>query len=760
MNSFISSSAGLETSFSLSIAARRPKCPEQRFCSPQTQVKRSFAVALGREAKREGHFDLLGHLCEARREGQHVRFAIMCLLIALALAFVWSCALPRTAYAYVDPSVMTYTIQALAGVAVALSAVAGVVIRRVRRKFIATFNIDESQGKAREGDVHAIDPASPEAGTLFARADQQAIKLREESAKTSETRNLERLTWKKRFAFALLICFFAAFIIFIAPAIEIFGGNDESLVFNMRAVWWISAVINTLLAVIAAALISALKPKLFTRVLLIVFCITIAAYVQTFFLNQGMMPADGGFIGWHEWYFVQKMIVSGLVWAAIIAVPLIASKNHRIAWLRGTAVVAACVIVMQAFGVGSVFMDSTSDNDHRGKPYVTSGELYTVSPEKNVIVFVPDTYDTALIEQALQKNPHLLDDFTGFTYFRNALGTMIPTQYALPYLLSGEKPLPDETLDEYRANRYERGELLPSLDEAGYSLGVYTDSAMFDYGREADRTTSQLTENIHPVGQLPIDILQTYFVLNQCALYREAPWILKPIFWYYTTDINNRMIASVEDASGNDELYELDDARFLETLKSKGLSFTDDSKTGAFRLIHLFGPHFPFNMDENGNHVMLNMSDQERQALGTLKVMEAYLDDLKKLGVYDDATIIITADHGIWREQDDPVQHPISPLLMVKPCQSAQEAAEPCIISDAPVSHEDVAPTIIEAIGGDASSFGSGTTVWDADDARTRTFDALTNAGGEGRRIVEYEVTGDVSDLSNWNKTGNEWSGA
>ena len=97
---------------------------------------------------------------------------------------------------------------------------------------------------------------------------------------------------------------------------------------------------------------------------------------------------------------------------------------------------------------------------------------------------------------------------------------------------------------------------------------------------------------------------------------------------------------------------------------------------------------------------------------------------------------------------------------MVKPCQSAQEAAEPCIISDAPVSHEDVAPTIIEAIGGDASSFGSGTTVWDADDARTRTFDALTNAGGEGRRIVEYEVTGDVSDLSNWNKTGNEWSGA
>ncbi len=42
-------------------------------------------------------------------------------------------AFPAPALAYVDPSVMTYTIQALAGVAVALSAVLGVAFRRSRR---------------------------------------------------------------------------------------------------------------------------------------------------------------------------------------------------------------------------------------------------------------------------------------------------------------------------------------------------------------------------------------------------------------------------------------------------------------------------------------------------------------------------------------------------------------------------------------------------------------------------------------------------
>ena len=35
------------------------------------------------------------------------------LAFSIALATIWSLALPKPAYAYVDPSVMTYTIQAL-----------------------------------------------------------------------------------------------------------------------------------------------------------------------------------------------------------------------------------------------------------------------------------------------------------------------------------------------------------------------------------------------------------------------------------------------------------------------------------------------------------------------------------------------------------------------------------------------------------------------------------------------------------------------
>ena len=65
----------------------------------------------------------------------------------LVVAFIASFAFTQVAWAYVDPSVMTYTIQALAGVAVALSAVAGVAFRRGRKHLYKLLDIDENAKK-------------------------------------------------------------------------------------------------------------------------------------------------------------------------------------------------------------------------------------------------------------------------------------------------------------------------------------------------------------------------------------------------------------------------------------------------------------------------------------------------------------------------------------------------------------------------------------------------------------------------------------
>ena len=77
------------------------------------------------------------------------------------LTFAWWALLPATAQAYVDPSVMTYTIQALAAVVVALSAVLGVAFRRSRKVLFRMLKIDENADKIVEGAVHKVDAKGP-----------------------------------------------------------------------------------------------------------------------------------------------------------------------------------------------------------------------------------------------------------------------------------------------------------------------------------------------------------------------------------------------------------------------------------------------------------------------------------------------------------------------------------------------------------------------------------------------------------------------
>lgn len=55
--------------------------------------------------------------------------------------------------AYVDPSVMSYTVQAIAGVAIALGVVVGVVWRKVKRGTNKVLGRDENAGKEVEDEI-------------------------------------------------------------------------------------------------------------------------------------------------------------------------------------------------------------------------------------------------------------------------------------------------------------------------------------------------------------------------------------------------------------------------------------------------------------------------------------------------------------------------------------------------------------------------------------------------------------------------------
>ena len=61
--------------------------------------------------------------------------------------------------------------------------------------------------------------------------------------------------------------------------------------------------------------------------------------------------------------------------------------------------------------------------------YTTEQGMFDVSKNKNVIVLVVDTVDSLKTKAVYDNYPEMLDEFTGFTWYQNSTGSMIPTRY-------------------------------------------------------------------------------------------------------------------------------------------------------------------------------------------------------------------------------------------------------------------------------------------------------------------------------------------
>lgn len=687
---------------------------------------------------------------------------------AALVAFILSCGMPFVAYAYVDPSVMTYTIQAIAGVAVALAAVAGVALRRTRRWLMKKLGIDENAHKEVEGSVHRR-----EDGLALIYEGEEKIRPQSVSADTSRddsgqlsTRAKGTAGWRTRAAFAFAISFFVVFTLMIVGPFETVGGAEGSLTFALRDVWSVFVLPALVALVVLTTVLSIVRGKAYDAVLLVVFGLGVCCYLQALFLNGGLPQADGRPIDWSE--YVQPMVVSAIVWIAVVTLCLVAGVRRGNTARRFAAILSVALIIVQGVGVASLFSEDFVKLVDPSVKYVaseyqmTDKGMYSVSNKSNVIVFVLDMYDTSNLEEAVASQPDLLDEMKGFTWFTDSLGSMIPTRYGLPFLLTGQYPQQGEKFSTFLEQRYERSSFLSDIDAANYSIGVYSDTLGQEYMKE-DRVRALIydhADNILPPepGTRPVvDSRDTFLALMKCSLYRDLPWVAKPPFWYYTDEVNKAMVDEDATPTGAGEnLYIMDDARWFEKLKAQGLSLEEGEELGAFRFIHLSGAHYPFNIDESGTYIGEDASDIQRQSIGSMRMTAQYLRQLKEIGAYDCSTIIITADHGTWYLTDEALDRPTSPILLVKPARAADI---PCRISTAPVSSLDVLPTVMEGVeGADADKYGR--TVFDIAEGeqRDRLYYETTSRGGHDWKLYEYVVRPGLDDMENWVLTGAEWA--
>ncbi len=647
-------------------------------------------------------------------------------------------AFPAPALAYVDPSVMTYTIQALAGVAVALSAVLGVAFRRSRRALMRLLRIDEDARKQAEPDLVAIDPDAAGASAAFAAEDEAA---REAKRTLLAQAAPKPLAWRGRFARALLASLFLVGTLFIVAPLEVVGQSTFGLLFGFYDILALVLAAGVASAVVLALLLSALRGRAFDTALVLVAALGISCYAQALFMNSALPVADGDYL--HLDRFVPITVTSALVWVALIAAATMLARKRAKAARIGSLVACAALLVVQTASVVSVATSQRVLDSVQHEPVVATHEgLYTLSPDENVVVFVLDTYDQRYLDQALADDPRLLDEFTGFTCFTNSTGSMIPTRYAVPFLMTGRMPDGTEPFRDFTRTWFQKSTLLPDIRNAGYTVGIYTDSLGTDI-----MNAEPFAMNVHEAEPRSLDIVKMLTALDRVALYRDMPWVLKPLFWFTTDDLNKAFTASGELEK---RPYMVDDGRFGQGLREQRVSLNDEAK--SFRFIHMLGPHKPYSLDEEG-HPSPTPTTREQQARGSLALVADYLRQMKELGLYDDATIVVTADHGNWQLAPEGIIEPTSVIMLVKPPESAAEAAEPVRFSDVPTGHLDYAATIADAVGADASKYGP--TVFQVPPGpRQRFYWATTTDWHEDVDWTQWAIDGDVLDWEDWSRTG------
>lgn len=467
----------------------------------------------------------------------------------------------------------------------------------------------------------------------------------------------------------------------------------------------------------------------------IIFGISIAGYIQGNFLNGEMLLMDGTVQTWSS----SQKVINSIVWLAVIAAAVFISYNVRHQKLCKRIVQGICVYVCLMQLLSLVFIIMTTKFPDEKKEFVlTTNRMLELDPENNVVVFVLDWFDRQIMDDILEQDPDFAKSLKDFTDYTDTTSCYAYTALSVPYLLTGVEWEYGMEAADYCEYAYENSNFLHDIENKNFSMGIYTGS-LYVGDSVKDKLLNYSNEVTKTLGYK-----KAFYVMNNTSKYKMAPFVAKQFYFYTTDDIAEIVVNSGEYSITNDIIFHNELQKNKLTLDSSG------QYSGAFRFYHLKGAHPLFTMNEEYEEVEEN-GTQLSQSRGSLKIVYQYMDEMKKLGIYDNATIIITADHGqntnVMKESEVDTDYDMTstPILFVK--LPGEQHTERLINAAAPVSHTDFMATVIEAVGGDPQQYGRTFSQIASNEDRERTFTYVTPPD---KKYKKYIINGDSNVPASW----------
>lgn len=629
--------------------------------------------------------------------------------------------------AYIDPATTTYIIQIVSALVITLSVTLGVFFKRMHMSLLnLRVRLAEWRIRLFSGQK-TVKQTYPSPKIKRTTEEVQGGKW---SSLWADTRNFKERLVK---ALPVVAAFVFTFVLF--GVFELYSLNSNDFMFDFGSFALTLILFSCALILVLLLLAALLRGRIFDYAISLLFGLLIAGYIQGNFLNRALGELTGDRILWDMQR--RTFLLNSLAWLAIIALPFFLRYFKKKLWSFALKALPILLILMQTVS-GFTLLAKPSRNPAAENGYLSAQGILELSPKKNIIVIILDRLDNRYVDSVLDDDAHFFDELKGFTRFTNNTSTYSQTFPSLINMLSGKTydyAIPKE---DFLTEVWQKPEFLQDLKAAGYHINIDSDA------NELAPTAVAMLPLVENVAQAKIHVQQAE-TLRQFLLlstFRYAPVSMKPFFWS-STDQFNKMIKTDHESPP----YIINDVAFYSQLKDSKLNTTGPDK--LFTLLHLNGPHAPYEMNAEAQAVPATESNEIIQTKGSFHIVYEYLKQLQKLGLYDESTIIITGDHGARKNDVDAPERAIVTALFVKPAKANNYSLK---TNDAPVSSDNMRPFISKEAGFSYSE-DSHKPYFEVSshDKRERILrHRLVGLNGEANRVLTYKIVGDANDFANW----------
>lgn len=550
---------------------------------------------------------------------------------------------------------------------------------------------------------------------------------------------MEKYNLKEKLLISILISFAASFVIFIVNPIDIFANNAQEFSFALGD--FILPLLLCFLACFVAVfgfliIFNKQLLNIFTSVILSIFA---SSYIYNLTIGKGTFVSGDVRIDLNKAqnaYF----IILGITIYIMLLLGLFLKKQWK------NICVFLCVLLI-AMNSATLLTDFTAKNAAKTNGAkveyaLTEKNMFNVSDKENVVYFLFDRFDKIFYDEVVEKYPdYFSKTLDGFTYFDNTVSTFSRTYPAVTGMITGVTYDGKTSADEYFKKAYTTSPFLKDLKNNGYNVNLYVDR-YYEYS-DAKYLKDIADNTVKVNGYTPNkkNILSYLLQLSGC---RILPFSLSTTMFKFTV---YGTVLKLSDLKTDGKIYHDDDAAVYKNLTASGLDTYDSDKN--FTFIYLHGSHSPFTLNSNVERV--DKSTSIEQTIGSFKIIDEYIKELKRLGVYDNTTIVITGDHGYpYTDTESLLKYMdkgTRTCLFVKPKNSKGELKT----RHTQASLTDIIPTIVKDTKL-KTTHNYGESLFDIDENQTRTrIYYHSRLSGDSKLILDkYKITGDAADKNNW----------